>query len=149
MTDGGMATARISPDFRHFFLMTEPADSIKNHIGNPDELRRVFEVFSDEKCLRILCSMYTRLNYAVTEDVLIRQTGMDKADFERCMEILCENCLATKSPVVTLDGEQNAYQFSQESSVIPLLCIADEIVKNIKKDYCDFVISFERKKPLM
>ncbi|MBR1482852.1 MAG: helix-turn-helix transcriptional regulator [Ruminococcus sp.] len=149
MTDGGMATARISPDFRHFFLMTEPADSIKNHIGNPDELRRVFEVFSDEKCLRILCSMYTRLNYPVTEDVLIRQTGMDKADFERCMEILCENCLATKSPVVTLDGEQNAYQFSQESSVIPLLCIADEIVKNIKKDYCDFVISFERKKPLM
>lgn len=149
MTDSGMVTARVSPGFRHFFLMTEPNDSLKNHIADPDELRRVFEVFSDEKCLRILCSMYTRLNHPVTEDVLIRQTGIDKEDLERCMEKLCKNCLATQSPVVTLDGETNAYQFSQESSVIPLLCVADEIVKSIKKDYCDFVISFERTKPLM
>ena len=65
------------------------------------------------------------------------------------MKILCKNRLATQSPVVTLDGKTNAYQFSQESSVIPLLCIADEIVKTIKNDYCDFVISFERTKPLM
>lgn len=149
LTDGGISTARISPGFRHFFLMTEPDDSLKNHIAGPDELRRVFEVFSDEKCLRILCGMYTRLNYPVTEDVIIRQTGIDKDDLKRCMEILCKNCLAVKTPVVTLDGETDAYQFSQESSVIPLLCIADEIVKNIKKDYCDFVISFERTKPLM
>lgn len=149
MTDGGMATARISPDFRHFFLMTEPSDSIKKHISDPDALRNVFEILSDEKCLYILFSMYTRLNHPVTEDVLIRQTGIEKAELEHCMEILCKNCLATQSPVVTLEGETNAYQFSQESSVIPLLCIADEIVRNIKKDYCDFVISFERTKPLM
>lgn len=149
LTDGGISTARISPDFRHFFLMTEPSDSILNQISDLEALRSVFEVFSDEKCLRILFSMYTRLNHPVTEDVLIRQTGIDKADLERCMEILCKNRLATQSPVVTLDGETNAYQFSQESSVIPLLCIADEIVKTIKNDYCDFVISFERTKPLM
>lgn len=149
LTDGGISTARISPDFRHFFLMTEPSDSILNQISDLEALRSVFEVFSDEKCLRILFSMYTRLNHPVTEDVLIRQTGIDKADLERCMEILCKNSLATQSPVVTLDGETNAYQFSQESSVIPLLCIADEIVKTIKNEYCDFVISFERTKPLM
>lgn len=149
MTDGGMTTARISPDFRHFFLMTEPSDSILNHISDLEALRDVFGIFSDKNCLRILFSMYTRLNYPVTEDVLIRQTGIDKADLEHCMEVLCKNRLATQSPVVTLDGETKAYQFSQESSVIPLLCIADEIVKNIKNDYCDFVISFERTKPLM
>lgn len=149
MTDGGISTARISPDFRHFFLMTEPDDSLKSHIADIDALREVFVIFSDEKCLRILFSMYTRLNYPVTEEVLLRQTGLDRADLERCMHILCKSCLATQAPVVTLDGETNAYQFSQESSVIPLLCIADEIVKNIRKDCCDFIISFERTKPLM
>lgn len=149
LTDGGISTARISPDFRHFFLMTEPDNSLLNQLSDPEALRRVFEVFSDEKCLRILFSMYTRLNHPVTEDVLIRQTGIGKADLERCMEKLCKNRLATQSPVVTLDGETNAYQFSQENSVIPLLCIADEIAKNINNEYCDFVISFERTKPLM
>ena len=149
MTDGGMTTSRITPDFRHFFLMTEPSDSIKDHIADLDALRNVFKIFADKNCLAILCGMYTRLNNPVTEDVLIRQTGIGKAELERCMEILCSNGLATRSPVVTLDGETNAYQFSQESSVIPLLCIADEIVKNAEKDYCDFVISFERTKPLM
>lgn len=149
LTDGGISTARISPGFRHFFLMTEPSGSILNQISDLEALRGVFEVFSDEKCLRILFNMYTRLNHPVTEDVLIHQTGIEKADFERCMKILCKNRLATQSPVVTLDGKTNAYQFSQESSVIPLLCIADEIVKTIKNDYCDFVISFERTKPLM
>ena len=32
MKNGGISTARISADFRHFFLMTEPAGSIRDHI---------------------------------------------------------------------------------------------------------------------
>ena len=35
LMDGGISTARISPDFRHFFLMTEPGDSILNKLYRP------------------------------------------------------------------------------------------------------------------
>ena len=46
----------------------------------------------------------------------------------------------------TLDGEINAYKYRQESSVIPLLCIADEITRTY---YCDFIATFRRTKPLL
>ena len=41
LTDGGISTARISPDFRHFFLMTEPGNSLLNQLSDPEALRRV------------------------------------------------------------------------------------------------------------
>ena len=62
------------------------------------------------------------------------------------METLCRNNLATRLVITTLDGETNAYQFRQESSVIPMLCMADEITRTY---YCDFISTFRRTKPLL
>lgn len=60
-------------------------------------------------------------------------------------EQLCDNRLVTRTVVETADGEINSYMFREESSVIPLLCFADEIVRD---DFRDFLINFARSKPL-
>ena len=62
------------------------------------------------------------------------------------METLCRQNLATRLVITMLDGETNAYQFRQESSVIPMLCMADEITRTY---YCDFISTFRRTKPLL
>ena len=146
MQDSGMATVRISDDFRHFFLMTEPRDSIKSFIGDVDRLRSVFAVFADEKLLCIIFYMYSRLNTPVTTAVISSKTDIAEDELEECMETLCRNNLATRLVITTLDGETNAYQFRQESSVIPMLCMADEITRTY---YCDFISTFRRTKPLL
>ena len=145
MQDSGMATVRISDDFRHFFLMTEPRDSINNYIGNAEALRSVFAVFADEKMLRIIFYMYSRMNTPVTTAVISSKTGIAEDELEECMDKLCRNNLATRIVITTLEVETNAYKFRQESSVIPLLCIADEITRTY---YCDFISTFRRTKPL-
>lgn len=61
MKNGGMSTARISADFRHFFLMTEPAGSIRDHIGDLETLHQVFTLFADKMLLKIIFYMYSRL----------------------------------------------------------------------------------------
>ena len=38
MQDGGIATARLSPDFHHFFLMVEPQSSIKSKMADMETL---------------------------------------------------------------------------------------------------------------
>ena len=91
MQDSGMATVRISDDFRHFFLMTEPRDSIKSFIGDVDRLRSVFAVFADEKLLRIIFYMYSRLNTPVTTAVISSKTDIAEDELEECMETLCRN----------------------------------------------------------
>ena len=146
MQDGGIANARLSPDFHHFFLMTEPQSSIKDKLAKPETLRGVFQIFADEKLLQIIFYMYSRLNTPVATSLISKNTGLDSQEVDRCMEILCQNNLATRNVVATADGELYSYMFHQESSVIPLLCFADEICK---KDFRDFVISFERTKPLL
>lgn len=146
MKDGGVSTARVSPDFRYFFLMVEPKDSIKDRLSDLDTLHKVFEVFADKKLLRIIFYMYSRLNTPVATSLISKNTGMEYEEVDRCMEILCKNNLATKSVVATADGEINTYMFNQESSVIPLLCFADEISKT---DYRDFMWDLNRSKPLL
>ena len=146
MQDSGMATVRISDDFRHFFLMTEPHDGIKSYIGDIETLRSVFSVFADEKLLRIIFYMYSRMNTPVTTAVISSKTDIPEEELEDCMEKLCRSNLATRIVITTLDGEINAYKYRQESSVIPLLCIADEITRTY---YCDFIATFRRTKPLL
>lgn len=146
MQDGGIATARLSPDFHHFFLMAEPQSSIKDKIADLDTLCGVFQIFADKKLLKIIFYMYSRLNTPIATSLISKNTGIDMHEVDRCMEILCRNNLATRSVVATADGEIYSYMFHQESSVIPLLCFADEIAK---KDFRDFVSSFDRTKPLL
>lgn len=146
MQDGGIATARLSPDFHHFFLMVEPKSSIKSKIADMETLRGIFKIFADKKLLSIIFYMYSRLNTPIATSLISKNTGIDTREVDHCMEILCKNNLATRSVVATADGDIYSYMFHQESSVIPLLCFADEIAK---KDYHDFVGSFDRTKPLL
>ena len=146
MQDGGVANVRISPDLHHFFLMVEPKGSLKDQLSSIDSLQKVFESFSDKKMLKIIFYMYSRLNTPIAASLIGKNTGLDIKDVERCMEILCENNLATRSVVATADGDLNSYMFYQESSVIPLLCFADEICK---RDFRDLLGDFSRTKPLL
>ena len=106
MQDSGMATVRISDDFRHFFLMTEPRDSIKSFIGDVDRLRSVFAVFADEKLLRIIFYMYSRLNTPVTTAVISSKTDIAEDELEECMETLCRNNLATRLVISDHDARR-------------------------------------------
>lgn len=146
MQDAGITNVRLSPDFRHFFLMVEPQSSIKDKIADLETLCGVFQIFADKKLLRIIFYMYSRLNTPIATSLISKNTGIDTDEVDRCMEILCKNNLATRSVVATANGEIYSYMFHQESSVIPLLCFADEITK---RDFRDFVISLNRTKPLL
>ncbi len=144
--DGGISTARLSSDFRYFFLMEEPKDSIRNKISDMESLRKVFEIFADKNIIQIIYYMYSRSNTPVTASLISKKTSLSIAEVERCMNVLCDNNLADCNVIFTADGELNSYTFRQESSVIPLLCFADEICK---KDFKDFMFVFERTKPLL
>ena len=74
-------------------------------------------------------NMYSRMNTPVTTAVISSKTDIPEEELEDCMETLCRSNLATRIVITTLDGEINAYKYRQESSVIPLLCIADEITR--------------------
>ncbi len=144
--DGGIANARLSTDFRHFFLMVEPKDSIRSQIAEPEKLRKVFKIFSDKHILQIIFYLYSRLNTPIASSLISKETGLEPEEVERCMDVMCRNNLAERSVISTAQGDIHSYMFTQESSVIPLLCFADEIQK---KEYRDFMVSFDRTKPLL
>ena len=145
MQDNGTATMRMSPDLRYGFLMVEPQASIKDSLADRETLRKVFEIFADDKLLSIIFYMYSRLNTPLTASLIAKNTGLAQEETEKCMAKLCRNNLATCSVIATADGEMRSYLFNQESSVIPMLCFADEIAK---KDFTDLVAWFNRAKPL-
>ena len=144
--DSGIANARLSKGFRHFFLMVEPEGGLLRHIADREKLRRVFEIFADDHLLQIIFYLYSRLNTPIATSLISKKTGLSMEETERCMEILCENNLAERTVISTAGGEIYSYMFRQESSVIPLLCFADEVQKT---DYRDFMVSFDRTKPLL
>lgn len=146
LNDGGISTVRLSPDFHHFFLMTEPKGGIRRQLRNPDVLCEVFKLFSDKKIMKIIFYLYSRLNTPIDTSLISKNTGIDMKETDRCMELLCKYGLANCQAVATANGEINSYMFNQESSVIPLLCYADEI----GRENChDFVRDFSRTKPLL
>ena len=144
--DEGIATVRLSPDMHHFFLMSEPEKGIREQLADPETLCRVFRIFADEKLMKIIFYMYSRLNTPIATSLISKNTGIDPDETDKRMETLCENNLATCTVIATTDGEINSYMFNQESAVIPLLCYADEIART---DYRDFICCFGRTKPLM
>ncbi len=146
MQDGGVSNVRLSPDLHHFFLMIEPEGSLRENLSPPDQLRKVFGIFADKKLMNIIYYMYSRLNTPLATSLISKNTGLDRKEVDRCMDILCENNLATKTTVATAEGDIHTYMFHQESSVIPLLCFADEICR---KDFRDFLRAFDRTKPLL
>ena len=146
--DGGLSTMRLSRDMHYFFLMTEPESSIKERIADMETLRRVFSIFADKKLLQIIFYLYSRYNTPLDTSLISKNTGIDCREVDRCMETLCKNGLATRTLIDTAGGEINTYMFRQESSVIPLLCYADEISKK-ENEVRDFFIDFSRNKPLL
>ncbi|MEE1218679.1 MAG: helix-turn-helix transcriptional regulator [Ruminococcus sp.] len=146
LTDGGVADTRLTQDFHHFFLMVEPKEGLKNKLADPETLRKVFEVFANEKLLRIIFYMYSRLNTPIATSLISKNTGLDSSEVDHCMDILCKNNLATRNVIATADGEMYSYMYHQESSVIPFLCFADEIAK---KDFRDLLWNVARTKPFL
>lgn len=145
MHDGGMAAARNTPDFRHFFLMLEPKAGISVHLSAPEKLRRVFTLLADETMLKVLSSMYTRLNTPVAASLISKNTGITIADVERYLEVLCQNKLVKRTVIATAAGDIYSYMFNQESAVIALLCFADELARMEDEE---FIWSITRTKPL-
>ncbi|MEE1281311.1 MAG: helix-turn-helix transcriptional regulator [Acutalibacteraceae bacterium] len=146
MQDDGMALTRLSYDFQYFFLMKEPKSGIKKHLADVEKLRKIFDIFADKNILNIIFYMYSRLNTPVATSLISKNTALTEEQVDEYMEILCKNNMATKSIIETADGEINSYMFRQESSVIPLLCFADELT--ITESY-DFLWSISRTKPLL
>ena len=144
--DSGISTARLSPDLHHFFLMLEPKGSIRDQLSDMEELRKVFQIFSDKKLLKIIFYMFSRLNTPIATSLISKSTGMDNNEVDKCMDTLCRHRLAERDMVATENGTINVYTFRHESSIIPLLCFADEIAKDGLKD---FLCDFSRTKPLM
>ena len=145
MRDSGMATARIAPGFRHFFMMLEPEGSLSAQLSSVEDLCRVFTLFSDETLLRILLSMYQRLNTPVAASLITRNTGLPSEVVERYLDILCQNNLVKRTAIATAAGDIYSYMFNQESAVVALLCFADELVR---RENHEFFWSFSRTKPL-
>jgi transcriptional regulator with XRE-family HTH domain len=146
MQDNGMALTRLSSDFQYFFLMKEPKSGIKKQLADIEKLQKVFEVFADKNILNIIFYMYSRLNTPIATSLISKNTGLTDEEIDKYMEILCQNNMAKKSIIETADGEINSYMFNQESSVIPLLCFADELTRT---GFYDFLWSISRTKPLL
>lgn len=143
--DTGIVCARLSEDFRTFFLMPEPEGGILNKIETLEELQKLFGVFADLNILKILTYMYTRLNTPIAASLISENTDIDENTVEEYMKILAENNLVDIDSVATAQGDIKSYMFRQESAVIPFLCFADEIHKKLQIDYW---VQFERTKPL-
>lgn len=146
MHDEGMVSARFTPGFQHFFLQLEPEGGLTNQLLPPEKLREVFAVLADEKLLKLIYSLYSRLNTPLAASLIGEKTGMTVQEVDRCMEILCSRGFATRTPIAVAGGEMYAYMFNQEHAVVPLLCFADELARN---DTYVFMWSFDRTKPLM
>lgn len=145
VTDDGIASARIAPDFRTFFLIPEPKGSMRGKLADIKSLQKLFEACSDADLLKILFNFYTRPNTPTDATYISRETGIPLKRVEKIMDVLCENNLLFRSFGTTAGGDIAFYMFNHESSVIPLLCCADEILTT---DMRDFVVDFSRRKPL-
>ncbi len=148
LLDSGMTTMRLSRDMHYFFLMTEPDNGIRKQLADPETLRCIFAIFADKKLLQIIFYLYSRFNTPLDTSLISENTGIECREVDRCMETLCKNGLATRTLINTAGGEINTYMFRQESSVIPLLCFADEISKK-EDEVRDFFVDFSRHKPLL
>ena len=142
--DSGMATVRMSPDLNHFFLMVEPQGSLKDQLSDPEELRKVFEMFADKKLLKIIFFLHTVPDMNVATSLISKSTGLSLQETDRCMDKFCDRNLVLRSVIATADGNVNTYMFRRETFAVPLLCLADELAR---KDLRPFLGDYKRKKP--
>ena len=123
---------------RHFFLMLEPKGSLKDQLADPETLRGVFRIFADKKMLDIIYYMYSRLNTPIATSLISKNTGLDLDEVDRCMEILCQNNLATKSVVATADGDIYTYMTFNCSSGKLCYSFALFCRRNMQKGFSGF-----------
>ena len=147
ISDSGIADVRMTNDFHHFFFMVEPENGrIINQLEDFESIRKVFELFSDKKLLKIIFYIYSLQNMPVATSLISKNTGIDQNEVDRCMDTLCSFNLTTRTVVATANGDLNSYTFRKESFFIPLLCFADEIAK---KNIHLFFGRFDRTKPFL
>ena len=146
LLDDGMTVARMSNDFRYFFLMVRPHDdSISAYFENEDAIRQVFALFADNNILKTLYYLYTVSNIPVTAQLISQGTGLELSDVERCMKTLCDKMIVHPMKIASVDGEINSYIIRFEANVLPLLCYADEIAKGCQYPFFGMC---SREKPL-
>lgn len=145
MTDGGFANVRIAQGFHTFFLMPDPQGSLRDKLESIERLQKLFEAFSDIDLLKTLFFLYSRYNSPVDESFISKGTGISRERTAQIMEKLSQNKLVFRSFGTTANGDIAFYMFSQESTVLPLLCFADEILTDNMRD---FVMDFSRSKGL-
>ena len=146
MHDSGMAIARNSVDFRHFFLMLEPEQGLSAHLLASEKLCQIFALLADEITLKVLSSMYTRLNTPVAASLISKISGIPIEEVERQLTILCRHMLVKRTVIATAAGEIYSYMFNQEGPVIALLCLADELAR---MEDGEFFWAITRTKPLL
>jgi len=130
MQDAGLAYARFSNEFTHFFLMVQPHnESILSHFESAEDIRQVFVLLSDKKILSIIYYLYTMPNIPATATLISQGTGLELREVERCMKTLCDRQIVHPMRIASVDGEINSYIIRYEASVVPLLCYADELAK--------------------
>ena len=144
--DDGMALARLSGGFSHFFLMAEPkGESVLSCFEDTESLRKIFELFSQKNVLKIICYLYSMSHTPMTAMLIEKGTGLDAQEVERCMKKICDHQLAIHIKIATVDGEIDSYAVRKETCAIPLFCFADELAKG--SPYPVFNMN-DRKKPL-
>lgn len=144
--DDGIAEARLSSDFKHFYLLAEPREgSVFDHLEDMESIRKVFALFADKNILKIICFLYSKPIMPLTLSLISHGTGLDPRETERCMKTICENKLAYNMTIASVDGDIESYEICREGCAIPLICFADEIAK--RNPFPIFSI-LDRKKPL-
>ena len=146
LLDHGLTMARMSNDFRYFFLMVRPHDdSILKYFESEDAIRQVFALFADKKILKTLYYLYSVSNIPVTSQLISRGTGLELGEVERCMKTLCDKKIVHPMKIASVEGEINSYIIRFEANVLPLLCYADEIAKGCQYP---FFAMCNREKPI-
>ena len=125
--DQGLFNSRRNPNFKHFFLMLEPKNGLRSHLTDLAGIQRVFAALADADTLQILLYLYSRLNTPIAASLISQKTGFTIQKVDRHMEILCQAGCAKRTAIATSEGEMYSYMFAQETIVVALLCLADEI----------------------
>ncbi len=109
--DSGLSLMRISPDFKHFFLMQENGSGIGSHLSDFESLRRVFAMFADEKLLRILFYIYSMPNMPIATSLISKKTGLSLGETDRYMKKICENNLAAREKSTHIPSARRALRY--------------------------------------
>lgn len=130
MYDAGMVNACISNGLRYFFTMLEPVGGLQAQVAPVEQLCQLFGALAEPDRLKLLFSLYTRLNTPLDASLISKITGLPIPEVDRHMDILYQVGLVKRSAIATAHGEIYSYMFNQEDAVMALLCFADQILSN-------------------